>query len=137
MSLWLDSNMENTTENLIARMDEIGRMIGYSFTYEAGPKFIRVVEAPYGQRSVHAFIDRSTGDLIKSGGWKAPAKDKTGLAVRGNLLDDADFDRLLRVCDPYGGYLYKGAGVDTPENVEKARRTRERAAETMARITRA
>lgn len=52
-------------------------------------------------QSVHAFVDKDTGDLLKAAGFKAPAK-----GARGNLLDDEDFARILRVCDWSGSYLY-------------------------------
>jgi hypothetical protein len=87
----------------------------FSISDTSGPKFIRIVMSygttalgyRAGHVSVHAFVERSTGSLIKAGGWKAPQKDKGGLAVRGNLLDDDDFARILNECDPFGSYLYK------------------------------
>lgn len=53
------------------------------------PRYLRVVsvnrtsqgDVPM-SRSAHAFIDRTTGDVLKPAGWKAPAK-----GVRGNIHD--------------------------------------------------
>lgn len=66
-----------------------------------GRKFTRVVMDVSGQRSVHAFIDNQTGDVLKSAGWKAPAK-----GVRFSLTDDSSRATLLVVCEFTGGYLY-------------------------------
>lgn len=48
-----------------------------------GAKYIRIVRADvHGtSRSVHCFIDRSNGDILKAAGWKAPAKH-----ARGNIF---------------------------------------------------
>lgn len=81
----------------------------FTLECEVGQRFIRLVTGTVEarDRSVHAFVDITNGDIIKSAGWKAPQKGKHGLAVRGNLLDTADFDRLLKVADRYGSYLYQ------------------------------
>lgn len=97
---------------LIARLTEIAPE-RYSFTLDVGNgarKYWRIVmdngSGSYG-RSVHAFVDSATGDLLKAGGWKAPQRDKDGLAVRFNLLDDASFASALERADWAGAYLYK------------------------------
>lgn len=86
------------------------------FGVEAGRKYDRIVnmEAPSSDRSavkaksVHAFIDRTTGDLIKSAGWRSPQKNSDGtLAVRFSMLSDADVDAVVAVSDKYGSYLYE------------------------------
>ena len=74
---------------------------------EYGRKFARIVQDNGTQRFVHCFIDMTTGGVIKSAGWKAPQKDKDGLAVRYNLLDDASREACYSKMDPYGSYLYK------------------------------
>jgi hypothetical protein len=68
-----------------------------------GRKYGKVVftsVAPRTGRSVHSFVDLSTGDLLKAAGWNAPAKD-----ARFNLLNE--LDKVTAVADPYGSYLYK------------------------------
>ena len=52
--------------------------------------------------SVHAFVDKTTGNLLKAASWKAPAE-----GPRYFLLDDIDFKRCLQSADWAGHYLYK------------------------------
>ena len=52
-------------------------------------------------RSVHAFVDKNTGELYKSSSWKSPAK-----GVRYDLRLIADREYLLKNADWSGGYLY-------------------------------
>jgi hypothetical protein len=67
--------------------------------FEAGPRYIRVVreEGPT-SRSVYCFIDRTTGDVLKAGGWKSPAKNP----IRGNIFAA---DNGLN-CTSHYGLLY-------------------------------
>lgn len=78
---------------------------GYTFTIDPprkGQRNARVVMSTGGVgRSVHAFYDLRTGDVLKAAGWKAPAK-----GVRFNLLDDASFKDMLGKLDWTGRYLY-------------------------------
>ena len=67
---------------------------------EVGRKYFKVIAVHPGQRSVHSFVDRITGDVFKPAGWAAPAK-----GARFNLL--TGMSTLLLAVDPYGGYLYK------------------------------
>lgn len=75
---------------------------GYSFTVDTGGrKYIRIVMVvPGGGRSVHAFVDKTNGDLLMPAGWKGPAK-----GARGNILTGMEDiqDRFTWS----GGYLYK------------------------------
>jgi hypothetical protein len=59
-----------------------------------GPKNWKIVVTTYGQRSVHSFVERSTGNILKPAGWNAPAK-----GVRGNIKDEDDGASAL---DAYG-----------------------------------
>lgn len=77
-----------------------------AFGFEIGSKFIRIYQESGSHRSVHAFLDRATGDVIKPAGWKAPQRDKDGLAVRYRLADPLDKKRCFDSIDPYGSYLY-------------------------------
>ena len=54
------------------------------------------------QRSVHAFVDKKTGELYKAASWRGPAKD-----VRFDLSDSASREHVYEHCDWAGGYLYK------------------------------
>jgi hypothetical protein len=87
---------------ILDRVSELAAAIGEPLECEVGKRFIRLVASPYPpSRHVHAFVEIETGNLLKAAGWKAPAK-----GARGNLLDDADFARILSVADKYGSYLY-------------------------------
>ena len=82
------------------RIKEIKANPDYDFVIETGRKYHKIVMVN-NQRSVHAFVDKKTGDLYKPAGWKSPAKH-----VRGNLLDSASREDILKRCDWAGGYLY-------------------------------
>jgi hypothetical protein len=96
----------NRLATLLERIEILANKIDMPFETDVGAKYIRVVDTSY-SRSVHAFVDRETGDLLKAGGWKAPAKRKGGPATVGSLLNDDDFATILARADRYGGYLYK------------------------------
>jgi len=63
-----------------------------------GRKYYKIIFS----NSVHAFIDKVTGDVFKPASWKAPAK-----IVRYNLLDINSCAKLFfSNPDWAGGYLY-------------------------------
>ena len=67
-----------------------------------GPKYIKIHDTENGQkRSIHAFIDKQTGDLFKPAGVNAPAK-----GVRGNVTDKDFMNKLKTRFDTHGGHLY-------------------------------
>ena len=69
---------------------------------EGGRKYHKIVmEYENGQRSVHAFVDKKTGEVYKPASFKAPAKH-----VRYNLLVIKEREWLLEHADWAGGYLY-------------------------------
>ena len=82
------------------------------FRYYEGKKYIKVVREEFDtfqnrnewrDSTVHAFVDKKTGEVYKPASWKAPAKH-----VRFNLSNDLDRQNLH---DPNfvgwaGGYLY-------------------------------
>ena len=53
------------------------------------------------QESVHAFIDKKTGDVFKPASWRGPAKH-----VRYNLIDEVSYATCIANADWAGGYLY-------------------------------
>lgn len=59
-------------------------------------KFDRIVMVNYGSRSSHAFVEKATGAVYKSAGWKVPAK-----GVRYETVFEA-----IEAADRFGGYLY-------------------------------
>ena len=50
------------------------------FGIEEGKKFARITRTSFGQKSVHCFVEISTGDIYKASSYKIPAK-----GVRGNV----------------------------------------------------
>ena len=82
------------------------------FRYYEGKKYLKVVREEFDtfqgrnkwrDTTVHAFVDKKTGDVYKPASWKAPAKH-----VRFNFCNKKD---LLFLTDPRcvgwaGGYLY-------------------------------
>ena len=75
----------------------------YKFSIVTGRKYHKVVQTcTDGSQSVHAFVDKNTGELYKPASWKAPAKD-----VRFDLRIISQREWVLENCDWAGGYLYK------------------------------
>ena len=75
---------------------------GYKFYIEEGRKYHKIImETGGNSRSVHAFVDKKTGDLYKAASFKSPAK-----GVRFNLCIISDREWLLENADWAGGYLY-------------------------------
>ena len=75
---------------------------GYEFYPETGRKYHKIIMVANGSRSVHAFVDKKTGEVYKSASWKAPAK-----GVRYDLRIISQREWLLENADWAGGYLYK------------------------------
>ena len=74
----------------------------YKFEIETGRKYHKIMmETESGSRSVHAFVDKKTGEVYKPASWKAPAK-----IVRYNLLEIASREQCFARADWAGGYLY-------------------------------
>ena len=75
---------------------------GYKFYIESGRKYHKIVmETESGSKSVHAFVDKKTGEVYKPASYKAPAK-----IVRYNLLNIASREQCFERADWAGGYLY-------------------------------
>ena len=76
---------------------------GYDFYPETGRKYHKLIMVDSGGgRSVHAFVDKQTGEVYKSASWKAPAK-----GVRYDLRIIEQREWLLQHADWAGGYLYQ------------------------------
>ena len=85
-----------------------GKVGGYDapeykfYIEEGGRKYHKIVmEYENGQRSVHAFVDKKTGEIYKSASWKSPAK---GVRYDLRLIEQREW--LLENADWAGGYLY-------------------------------
>jgi len=79
----------------------------YDYIIETGRKYHRIVmviqhDNCKPSRSVHAFVDKKTGEVYKSASWKSPAK-----GVRFDLRLIKDREWLLEHADWAGSYLYK------------------------------
>ena len=77
--------------------------LGYTVEVEEGRKFYKIITVRNRNgtgKSVHSFVNKSTGSLYKPASWAAPVKDE-----RYNLITQLDL--VLSVMDEYGGYLYK------------------------------
>ena len=74
----------------------------YKFSIESGRKYHKIVQTDSGEgASVHAFVDKKTGEVYKPASWKAPAKH-----VRYNLLSIESREKCFERADWAGGYLY-------------------------------
>lgn len=73
----------------------------YDFFIEEGRKYLKIIMDARGSKSVHAFIDKKTGEVYKPASYKAPAKH-----VRYNLLSIPSREECLSRADWSGGYLY-------------------------------
>ena len=75
----------------------------YKFSIDTGRKYHKFVQTcSDGSQSVHAFVDKKTGELYKAASWKAPAK-----GVRFDLRIISQREDVLENCDWAGGYLYQ------------------------------
>ena len=77
--------------------------LGYTVEVDEGKKFYKIVTVRNRNgtgKSVHSFVNKSTGSLYKPASWAAPVKDE-----RYNLLTQLDL--VLSVMDEFGGFLYK------------------------------
>ena len=74
----------------------------YKFYIETARKYHKIwMETESGSRSIHAFVDKKTGDVFKPASVKAPAKH-----VRYNVLRMESREEMFRRADWAGGYLY-------------------------------
>ena len=102
----MDNFTEKFTQELNIRHGE-----RYTFAVVPGRKFDKILQS-YGKTghhgSVHAFVERATGKLIKPASWSSPQKGVNGLAYRYDLSTPEGFARAVEKSDPYGSYLYEG-----------------------------
>ena len=74
----------------------------YKFYIESGRKYHKIImETGDGSRSVHAFVDKKTGEVYKPASFKSPAK-----GVRFDLRVIKEREFVLENCDWAGSYLY-------------------------------
>ena len=84
----------------------------YKFDYKTGKKFYKVFflefdtfkgRNEYRAGSVHAFIDKNTGEVYKPASWQAPAKH---VRFDLRLIKDREFLHNPKNVDWAGGHLY-------------------------------
>jgi len=103
----MDQNFDEALESFRAVSEQVRREhfahSGFRFAVpgvevvKGGRKYVKLVTVEYNpengekgaKRSVHAFVDRATGDIFMPASWKAPAKH-----ARGNIFRDAGKDSL-------------------------------------------
>ena len=108
---------EKLTENCQDYIERFNHMDSVEFKQCGGRKYIKVksfttnIDTDYetGKKtlledkngSIHCFVERTTDDIYKPAGWKAPYT-KGNNAVRGNIYDKSSFKKT----DMHGGWLY-------------------------------
>ena len=108
---------EKLTENCQDYVEKFNHMDSVRFSVDGGVKYIKVksfqvnIDTNHetgvktlvgGERgSIHCFVEKSTGDIFKPAGWKAPYT-KGNNAIRGNIYDKSTFQKT----DMHGGWLY-------------------------------
>lgn len=75
------------------------------YTYTKGKKYAKIIHlaGPSKQRSAHAFVDLTNGDVYKPKDWRSPSLN----GVRYNLLEESSREQMYKRADWAGGYLYK------------------------------
>ena len=75
---------------------------GYVFTVETARKYHKLIMTTKGgDRSIHAFVDVKTGDVLKPATFKAPAK-----GIRYNMLDPISREKMFSRAGWCNHYLY-------------------------------
>ena len=86
------------------RIEEIKNGDHYTYVIETGRKYHKIIMVTEdGARSVHAFVDKKTGEMYMAASWKAPAKNGVRFDLR--IIEQREW--VLEHCDWAGGYLYK------------------------------
>lgn len=83
-----DKAFEVFMDKVQAVFDKYWNEMGFThtkpeFEVTEGPRYIKVIRDDRSQRSVHLFVDKRNGDVLKAASWKAPAK-----GARSNIFDE-------------------------------------------------
>lgn len=92
---------ENAHYHIACIQDLRNGNCGYEFYPETGRKYHKIIMSANGSRSVHAFVDKKTGEVYKAASFKSPAK-----GVRYDLRLIKEREWLLENADWAGSYLY-------------------------------
>ena len=97
-------NPEVMTKVTEQRIAEIKNGDHYTYVIETGRKYHKIIMVTDNDsRSVHAFVDKKTGEMYMAASFKAPAKNGVRFDLR--IIEQREF--VLENCDWAGGYLYK------------------------------
>tara|TARA_Y100000034_G_scaffold39135_1_gene48243 strand:+ start:73 stop:423 length:351 start_codon:yes stop_codon:yes gene_type:complete len=92
----LNDSVDNFMNHLNNNMDKPD---GYLYELNTrGSKYFKVEMLSRGSRSVYCFINKRNGEILKSAGWRGPAK-----GARGSVLIPKSYAHS----DWSGGWLYK------------------------------
>lgn len=98
--------VSETTQAFVEALNQ--KLANENFRIEAtaGRNYDKIINVSvfnnHESRSVHAFIDRKTGGLLKAAGWAAPAK-----GVRFDLSTPEALGKAVHRADKFGSYLYR------------------------------
>ena len=101
---FLMPSAENKEYHEACIQDLMNGQCGYEFYIESGRKYHKIMMNAHGSRSVHAFVDKKTGEMYKAASIKQPAK---GVRFNLNVIQEREF--VLAHADWAGGYLYRNA----------------------------
>ena len=60
----------------------------FGIEFETGSKYVKIVSiSGGGSRSVHSFVEKANGNILRAASWKAPARN----FIRGNVFDQASY----------------------------------------------
>ena len=116
----MDKFCTRLEENCKAYVDTFDYMESVEFRPDGGTKYIKVKQFQKNWHTnynddgtktktliggdsgaIHCFVEKTTGDIYKPAGWKAPYT-KGNNCVRGNIYDSSTFEKT----DMHGGWLY-------------------------------
>ncbi len=65
----------------------------FGVEFAEGSKYVKIVAiSAGGSRSVHSFVEKSTGDILMAASWAAPARNFT----RGNVYITSSYENRVR-----------------------------------------
>ena len=96
-----DTKFSDALETFVAGCTRIAAKNSTKFSVTVGRRYAKVVaDGGSVHCSVHCFVDRDNGDVLKAASWSAPAKH-----ARGNIFDESNG---LRLMGPYGPAYLRG-----------------------------
>ena len=98
-----DSIIDDLVDNFMNHLNNVmDKPDGYSYELNTrGSKYFKVEMSSHGSRSVYCFINKRNGEILKSAGWRAPAKGARGSVLVTESYANSDWS---------GGWLYKVFG---------------------------